>query len=399
MRSSERAWQVAVLGLWLAAVLHSSGCIFISIGPDGPDEVGPSSQPAPDAGADANSPADAAQDGGSVEAGVDGGSWDGGAYDSSGWDSGGLDSALDGGGFDGGSVDGDLDAGSPDLVGMDVPTERVEVVLDPASMQFGELPTGAQRSFVTGHDAQARVCATLVWMSEIPSCGIFGGEPYGPFYVYLETDTDGPCAGWGYGGNAQVLSADGCVDMAMYSRHGLDLVDMDVEVFDDNARYHIVADNRHGADPQPLSLGLRYNTDVPEEVYVQTSDDGGAPGWVQLWKDNRPLVMVDRCDVTFCDSLDCEGCCAAVGPMVHSLTHSTDSGQIWQSWDGYLREFDESRDCWVRTPAPAGTYTARFCFGWQMTSGVGPYVVDPTCFDEIFSLPATQVVGVANYGG
>jgi hypothetical protein len=382
-----------VLGLWLGAVLYSGGCIFISIGGD-LDEPGPSSQPSGNPGVDGgafdgHAAHDATPvDGALAEAGVDAGGWDGSWPDAT-WDGGGYDAAPD---------DGALDAGSPDLVGWDVPTPLVEVVLDPASLVWGELPTGALRSFVSGHDAQARVCATLVWMGETPACGDFGGDGDMSFYVLVETATDGPCAAWDYGGNAEVIRAQGCVDFAIYHPHGQDLVDMDVEVFDDVARYHIVADSRHATAPQPVSLGLRYTTDVPAEVYVQTLDDAGAPAWVQLWQDNLPLSMFDRCDVTFCDEA-CEGCCSALHPMIGSLTHGGYTGQIWQTWDGQLRRLDEERGCWVREPAAAGTYQARFCYGWQTTSGVGPYVVSPTCFEQSFVYPADQVLGQADDAG
>ena len=95
------------------------------------------------------------------------------------------------------------------------------------------------------------------------------------------------------------------------------------------------------------------------------------------------------------------GACGIAFHQVRNLTGGTHGGQAWMTWDGRFRVLDEANDCWRAEVAAPGTYTLRACFGWQVVDGsVGPDVKDPTCRDQVFTIPGdTQVTVRADFGG
>src|SRR5688572_23040893 len=142
--------------------------------------------------------------------------------------------------------------------------------IDPSTLTFFSLPIGSIRYAVSGHDPDARICATVVWTinsidEAVARCG--ASEPY----VYLVPDTDGPCGQWDYGGNVVTDSAEGCYDFAEFSAFGSggephqDLVDMALTVTSTIFTGGIRMKNRTASQPWPVSFTFAYSTDTPGE--------------------------------------------------------------------------------------------------------------------------------------
>ena len=281
------------------------------------------------------------------------------------------------------------------------------LVLDPASLTFFLLPIDSTRAAVSGYDAAARACVTIVWDYSntghdlVPWCDEFGqGFPY----VLVARDTDGPCGAWDYGPNVTAASASGCVQFKALGMGAIDLVDVAITVANESGGQTLIeAQNRSTFTPNPVSLGLRYVTDVPENVYIQTGDDYGLPSWAQvLGPDGNARLLFDQCDVPSCDNPG-GGVCGIAFRQVRNVTGGTYSGQAWLTWDGRFRVLDEAKGCRNAVAAAAGGYTLRVCFGWgtvDSAGGNGPDVKNPQCHDVPFTLPDdTQVAFNANFGG
>lgn len=289
----------------------------------------------------------------------------------------------------------------------DVPPLPARLDLDPATLSFFSLPIGSIRYAVAGLDRDARTCATLVWGLYDGSTGgaaTCDGSWPGLPYVVLERGTDGPCTAWDYGSTLSTVSMDGCADWGQASPAGVDLADFEVAVErPDDAPLVVSARARAAVDPVPVSLGFRYATDVPENLFIQSGDDYGQPSWAQvLGPDGQPRMIFDRCDVPSCDTPDA-GVCGIAFRSVRNVTNGSYSGQAWLTWDGRFREMDAGGQCRKAVPAPAGDYTLRVCFGWQTgdaPGGNGPEVKDPTCREVPFTLPGAAKVWVqADFGG
>ena len=297
----------------------------------------------------------------------------------------------------------------PDV--LDVPPDAgplpERLILDPASLTFFDLPINSIRGAVSGYDAAARTCVTIVWDYSntahdlVPWCDEFGaGFPY----VLVVRDTDGPCGQWDYSANVTATAAEGCVQFQGLGIGALDLVDVAVTVDNPAGGQTIIeARNRATFAPKPVSLGLRYVSDVPGDVYIQTGDDYGLPAWVQvLGPDGNARLLFDRYDVPSCEAPGA-GVCGIAFHTVRNVTGGTYRGQAWVTWDGKFRVMDEVGQCRKAEVAAAGAYTLRACFGWATVDspgGAGPDVKDPQCLDVPFTLPGdTQVVVVADFGG
>jgi len=309
---------------------------------------------------------------------------------------------------DGGSdrIDaGERDAGSADAGSADAGPETdtdggLVLRLAPESLQFFGLPINSTRFAVSGHDPLRRACATLIWdysnngMDPGAHCGdFFPGFPY----VLVDADTDGPCGRWDYGTDLVTEAASGCVDFAGSSAASVDFVEASVRVRGTAFTGTVVADGRERA-PGAVVLGIEYASDVPGDVWVQSGDEFGLPAWVTVRHGADPILLFDRCDVPVCGSGG--GVCGAALPRVRSVTHGRASGGVFLVWDGRVRREDPSGNCRRREAAPAGAYTARFCFGYRFTGteGVGT-VENPVCRDVEFTLPAERVVWHVDDGG
>lgn len=279
----------------------------------------------------------------------------------------------------------------------DVPPLPAELVLDPDTLTFFDLPIGSIRFAVSGHDPEARVCVTLVWdfsntgREPGPFCDDFG--PGFPYAIVIQ-DTDGPCGAWEYAGTHPVQNAEGCLDMAGFSgTHGVDYANVVATIGPAESPTRVVVDNRGYFDVPPVFLGLSFYGDLPRDAWVQTGDDYGLPTWVQIRDAEGPILMFDRCDLPVCG--EGGGVCGIAMHRAVNVTGGGTSGRIWLAWDGYGRVPDTTTgNCWQRVPIPAGEYTARFCWGNAVeedSPGPGPDVIDPHCSDVPFQLPADRV--------
>lgn len=273
------------------------------------------------------------------------------------------------------------------------------LVLDPSSLVFYYLPIGSLRGAVTGYDPKQRACATIVWEPPQATCNVFdvlGANLYNP-YVVIKTDTAGPCTeqDWDYQGNVATTGSTGCVDFASLGGVATDMVDVEINVEGSAFTGTIVANNRPDG---MVSIGLEYVTDVPENVYVQTGDDFGLPGWLRVTKDGQPVGLFDRCDVPNCETDD--GVCGIAFSQAINITSGTESGSIYVTWDGRVWSVDEQEQCLKSAPAAAGTYQLEVCYGSSTEdSGAGPVVVDPVCTTQEFAYPTDLVVLSADNGG
>jgi len=275
------------------------------------------------------------------------------------------------------------------------------LTLDPKTLTFFGLPINSIRFAVAGLDPIAHACVSLIF--DYSNTGAYYGSHCDDFhggfpYVIVDMNTDGPCQAWTYGGPGAVKSAKGCVDFAMLGHADRDLGDLEVQVDTPSFTGLVRVDNRTATTPNPISFVLNYVSDVPENVYVQQFGEHGAPDWVRIRKDGKPVVAFDRCDTPTCDSPGT--ICASVEHRIVNFTQNANKGNVALTWDGRLRTLDTAKGCMVATPAPAGNYTATFCFGSQVmaTGSVGD-VVSPTCFDKPFTLPQKAVVYTVNAGG
>jgi hypothetical protein len=141
-------------------------------------------------------------------------------------------------------------------------------------------------------------------------------------------------------------------------------------------------------------LGLQYQTDVPEDVFVQTGDDYGLPTWATVRKDGAPLLLFDQCDLPICG--EGGGACGIAEPKATNITYGDYQGAIYELWDGLVRVEEPGQGCRIRVPAEPGEYEATFCFGWSAEGGT---VQSPTCVDVPFTYPEGSVIHHADYGG
>ncbi len=276
----------------------------------------------------------------------------------------------------------------------DVPPDPNTLVLAPESLSFFYLPIGSVRHAVSGYDPAKGLCATMVWWGTAGHCSEGGELPY----VILAESDDGSCGQWEYGGNAEVHEAMGCVDLAEEGVGHMDLVDVELKVTSALFTGRVVADNRSSRSPRPVTLGIRYTTDIPEDVWVQTSDELGLPTWVRVRREGQPVQIFDRCDQMQCG--ESTGVCGAAMPRVANLTGGLYGGRIALSWDGFVRRATAA-GCYERVPAPPGAYVATFCIAWKVDVDFGwqGTVVDPFCQEVPFTLPTDIVFWEANFGG
>lgn len=270
------------------------------------------------------------------------------------------------------------------------------MVLDPASLYFFDLPIDSIRNGVAGYDPTRRLCVTLIWDYSSntrtlgPHCDSFGGMfPY----VAIETDTDGPCQGWSYGGGPEVLSARGCVDFTFHGAGGL--VDFEVQVAGEEFTGTIVADNRA---PGVTTFGFEYTSDVPEDVFVQTSGDLGQPTWLTVRRDGEALEVFERCDFPKCSGEDDGGCGTILGPT-ENITHGMDSGSVYTTWDGKVRVLDTSNQCVQELSAEAGTYQVEVCYSHSINAEATAVEEPLSCETREFTYPAERVTVSVDNGG
>jgi hypothetical protein len=277
--------------------------------------------------------------------------------------------------------------------------DPTSVSLDPTTLTFFNLPINSIRYAVAGYVPDAEMCVTLVWdfsntgMDLRAHCNDFkNGFPYAILYK----DKPANCGQWEYTSEVQVADVAGCIDFADFGPASLNLVDIELSVRSPIFSGRLKANNRQTFQAEPVTLGIAYNTDVPEDVYVQTGNEYALPEWVTLQKDGQPIQMFDRCDIPVCGESD--GVCGQALPQVTNITQGKYSGSIYLNWDGWQRLYNTQNECWDRVAAEPGNYSAEFCIGWQLDE-LGQKVVSPDCEKISFTYPTPLVVWDANYGG
>lgn len=270
-------------------------------------------------------------------------------------------------------------------------SDPARLVLDPESLTFFQLPTGSIRFAVAGYDPTARVCATLVWSeatSGTPSGAQCDVDTDRTPYVFLETDTDGPCDGWDYEGNVDTLGWSGCSGFAESGETNVNLIDAEIEVEGPLFIGTIVADNRASGG---VSFGFRYLDDTPQSVYVQSVAMTGTPDWLAVTRDGAPVQIFDPCDLPTCGTE--EGVCGAAFPQVQEIAESSYAGSIYYQWDGLVRTADAVNNCWLEASATPGTYQVEICYGFgTVAADFGNVVADPVCVIQDFTYPTDQVI-------
>jgi hypothetical protein len=268
------------------------------------------------------------------------------------------------------------------------------ITLDPSTLVFGDLTAGHLLMAVTGYDPAARACATLAWdywgtdHDLRAQCDL--GERFPS--VSLLLDTDGPCLPVEPNSDHVVTEPSGCVDFQRFMRSSMDMVDVVARVAGPRFTGQLVANNRAALLPNPVTLGIRYQTDVPEDVYAQVIDcDLYQPTWVSISRDGAPVRFLDECFAPPC--VEGGGFCGAAICVVENITGGTRYGSIFMSWDGWIRPEPDQPAC---RPAPPGDYTARFCLAYRHEMGE---VTDPFCHDVPFTLPTREVTWYADMGG
>ncbi len=330
----------------------------------------------------------------------------------------GLDATVEAADADGDVI---LDAAAPDLPQGELPGPETgpepvldamtdpgplpdHLALDPATLQFHSLPIDSYRPMISGYDPVARTCVSLIWFYDSPWDGGFCDQfPAFMAYAVVTPDTDGPCGQWEYGGDVAITDVAGCADWAEFGPGHLDLADLTATLTPGEGStlqgpLTVTVDNRATAVPPPVTLGLRYATDIPEDVWIQSGDAYGLPDWFHVLRDGQQVVLFDRCDLPVCGTGG--GVCGMAFQQVYNVTHTSYSGQAFLTWDGLLRVEDPVNHCWLREPAPAGEYTIEACFGWATEdTGAGLVVTNPMCLQKTVTLPADLWLVVASMGG
>jgi hypothetical protein len=93
------------------------------------------------------------------------------------------------------------------------------LVLDPASLNFFELPIGSVRYAVAGFDPAQQTCVSVIFFGDIETevCDAFEvGDNAGFPYVFITPDATPPCMDWDYAGNVTLDAASGCVRLTSH---------------------------------------------------------------------------------------------------------------------------------------------------------------------------------------
>lgn len=297
------------------------------------------------------------------------------------------------GGMSGGSGSLSTEAGSAGASG-----DRL--VLEASTITFFSLPIDSVRYAVAGYDAAHRTCATVIW-----NWSPFGGARCSDAtaganpYVVIVPNTDPPCSNWEYGGNVEAVGWKGCVDFASGGT-GINRVDAEVTVQGDSFSGTIVAKKGPAG---AVTFGFEYLSDLPESVYVQSSDPYGNPAWLHVTKAGEAVRLFDDCAHVKCDSEPTT--CDASQRVARSITRGSAStgvyGSVYATWDGYIRSSTTTQtgECIVETQAAPGNYQVEICYGLSTVDNAGAEVENPTCVTRDFTYPTDRVVVTVDHRG
>jgi len=103
--------------------------------------------------------------------------------------------------------------------------------LVPENLQFALLPINSLRGGITGYDAIADRCVTIVW--DYSNNGQSMGrhcDDFFPSFPYVFVSAGACTSDVHYAGNVEMVSASGCVDFADFGAPSTNLVDVTIDV-------------------------------------------------------------------------------------------------------------------------------------------------------------------------
>ena len=305
-------------------------------------------------------------------------------------------------GYDVPDVEEDIeaDSGGGDVTEEDIVGPPDALELDPDTLTFFFLPIGSIRLGVSGYAPDAGLCITAVWWWETTPgahCSPSSMSLYDP-YILIEPSDDPSCGQWDYGPNATMTSWTGCVDSGEFNPVGHDAVHAEIDIESEWYTGTVRISNLEATTPAPVFMGLRFLSDIPESLYVQSTTAEGIPGWVEVVHDRESYPLFDPCGVEFCGEPTTS--CDAVVPQVADVSSGNATGDVHLVWDGKLRTFDAEQGCTERVAAEPGDYEARFCWGFATEeSEDGTTITLPQCTDVPFEYPTAKVETFINNGG
>lgn len=153
------------------------------------------------------------------------------------------------------------------------------------------------------------------------------------------------------------------------------------------------------APPFPTRFVLRLVSDIPETLYVASFEPSSTSGhWLTLSDRGTPFAKAENCAI--CDCAECPACSVCGAPCAQLSELVAGSAGVEYLWDGRKWTTDGAcgdHPCEAPEPVPAGTYSARFCWGTGRggSSPCDEYLLGETCADVEFSLPDPD--GVVEY--
>ena len=142
--------------------------------------------------------------------------------------------------------------------------------------------------------------------------------------------------------------------------------------------------------PHPTRFVLRFISDIPETVYAAAWEASSTSGhWLGLLDGATAMRKAESCGI--CDCVECPACAMCGAPCME-LTAIENGGSVEYAWDG--RRWVDAGTCGSWTcegpqPVPAGSYTARFCWGTGRGGSLpcDEILLGETCSDVTFTLP------------
>lgn len=159
--------------------------------------------------------------------------------------------------------------------------------------------------------------------------------------------------------------------------------------------------------PTTVLFRLSFISDVEESIYV----DETSPSWLStgfwlgiVWPDGVNARKAPACELCMCDS--CPNCPVCGAPCDTVTEIPTGESTEWL-WDGMRYRTAECpsapEPCQQPEAAPAGSYTAEFCWGltYEGELPCPAQVVEVHCADVSFTYPDSDglVEHVVNNGG
>lgn len=159
------------------------------------------------------------------------------------------------------------------------------------------------------------------------------------------------------------------------------------------------------APPFPTRFVLRLVSDVPETLYVAAWEPSSTSDhWLTLLDGGVPMAKAENCGI--CDCAECPACSICGAPCAQLTELVAGTAGVEYRWDGRKWTTDGEcggHPCEAPEPVPAGTYSARFCWG-NARGGeppCGEWLEGESCADVEFSLPDPDgtVEYVIDHGG